>query len=197
MGVKYLAVDPPALVAPDEHEEIGVAGAAPVERFEPGHGSTSGMFHRHHPRLQPRHGAALGDGVAELGQRPAHRLAAVAEPIDEGVLTRYRDEYEELTKQCPYNHDPVDDVLFRAQKPDDFKDASGNAQFGFRGWLWAHARYGLSSIVYFGIFWVVIACLLWVLWVTPWGSVPKGHHMHGGAVQPVTERPPARTESKQ
>ena len=37
VGEEYLAVDPPAFALSDKHKEVGVAGAAPVERFEAGH----------------------------------------------------------------------------------------------------------------------------------------------------------------
>ena len=47
VGEEHLAVDPPALALPDEHEEVGVPRAAPVERLQSCHGGAAGVVDRH------------------------------------------------------------------------------------------------------------------------------------------------------
>lgn len=52
MRVEDLAVDPPVAVTPDHHEEVRIARAAPVERFQSRHRGTAGALDSHDAGLQ-------------------------------------------------------------------------------------------------------------------------------------------------
>ena len=79
-----------------------------------------------------------------------------------------RTEYEVIKSQCQYNHEPIDDLQFKASKrlAAEFVGHDGKPSLGriaaARIWL----RWFLASIWYFSLFWVAIgAALLFSLWV--------------------------------
>src|SRR5918993_2150340 len=78
MGEEYFAVDPPGAVRPDQHEEVGVAGAAPVLGFQPCHRRGAHVFDGDDARFEVGGRSPFPDGIAEFLQRPGDRLAAMA-----------------------------------------------------------------------------------------------------------------------
>src|SRR5215212_2137353 len=78
MREEYLAVDPPGAVRPDQDEEVGVAGAAPILRLQPGHRGGAAVFDGDDARFEIGGRPTLRDGLAEFLQRPGDRLAAIA-----------------------------------------------------------------------------------------------------------------------
>jgi hypothetical protein len=104
-----------------------------------------------------------------LQRKVGQVLAACADEqvLEADEIDRLRNEYEEIKMQCPFNHEPIDHKLFLAQKrfSPEFSTIQGQARIG-----WFQARSVelasfLSAVWYFGIFWIVIATLLWI---TPW-----------------------------
>lgn len=102
------------------------------------------------------------------------KLDQILSSCDEGDLStdevsKLREEYEQIKRRCPYNHEPVDDRAFRAEHPLEFKDEAGKAL----GWF-VRYRYQLcwffSPIVYFGVLWLIV---LGLLVATPWSAVPS------------------------
>jgi hypothetical protein len=97
---------------------------------------------------------------------------AIPGELSEGLVTARREEYEAIKAGCAYNHEPVDDVLLRAQqrlgeefrkdcKPDGKPDMSWLAgQWAVLMDLWNSARAFL-------FFWLGIAWLLL--------NMPLGH----------------------
>jgi hypothetical protein len=78
-----------------------------------------------------------------------------------------RAEYDAIKERCSYNHDPIDDLFFRAEHREsvEFKDLNGKPQITDCGRRWSKCKYFLSSVWYFGIFWVII---LTFIALTPW-----------------------------
>lgn len=135
-----------------------------------------------------------GYGGAQKGEalyRNAERLAEFQRKLGQELLsdkpqdqftddlvTRYRSEYEEIKRLCPYNHEPMDDAVFVSGKPEDFAEAASGAK-----WAWVNFQYQLGSILYFGVFWIVMFGLLWA---APWDGMPRGRTVdvqpahHGG-----------------
>lgn len=97
-------------------------------------------------------------------------LAASATP-DEKVVTARREEYEELKAGCAHNHEPVDDLLFRAQQrlSKEFrKDCKpdGQPEMGWFEGKWAELMSLWSTAWAYLAFWGVILGLLMKM---PWG----------------------------
>lgn len=101
----------------------------------------------------------------KLGQR----LAEVADKTitSSEEVTKLREEYEQIKNECPYNHEPIDDQLFLAQRRFDsnyekiFRRKKPNCLDAF----WAALLSFFNSVWYFGFFWLVIYILLIS---TPW-----------------------------
>src|SRR5262245_15353406 len=75
---KHFAADAPALVAPDQHEEIRVADAAPVLRLEARHGGRPAKLDRDDARLKLRRRTTSLYRLAKSRKGPLDRLAALA-----------------------------------------------------------------------------------------------------------------------
>ncbi len=126
-----------------------------------------------------RNAERLGEFQRKLGQELSSERAT-GEGFAENAITSHRQEYEEIKRLCPYNHDPIDDDLFRAEKPDEFKDAPRGAAR-----VWVYCRYQLSSVLYFGVFWIIIGLLLWAM---PWATMPKGTLVQKSSSQSLSEQ---------
>jgi hypothetical protein len=79
-----------------------------------------------------------------------------------------RIEYEGVKRECQYNHEPLDDLQFRASKrlASEFSgpEATPEISKGRAAWVWL--RWFLASVWYFALFWVVIiGSLLVSFWI--------------------------------
>lgn len=91
----------------------------------------------------------------------AQALAASGDPSHE-VVTQLREEYEAIKDSCPCNHEPVDDVLFRAQhrlSPENL-DINKKPKMTWLAWKWAVLLDQWSSVKVFLAFWAMILGLL-------------------------------------
>lgn len=115
-----------------------------------------------------RSGKELNAFWRQLDQRLSE--AAGGHPCAAEEVTALREEYEEIKDRCPYNHEPVDDLLFLAEHRlgPEFADRSGNPTIPWFGERWIRLRSLLNAIWYFSLFWIVISVLLWF---TVWRSV--------------------------
>jgi hypothetical protein len=115
-----------------------------------------------------RNGRELNSFQRKLEQRLSE--GAGGHPCAGEEVTTLRREYEEIKDRCPYNHEPVDDLLFLAEHrlAPEYADRSGRPGVSWLGGRWIKLRSFLSAIWYFGLFWIVILVLLWL---TPWKSV--------------------------
>ena len=97
----------------------------------------------------------------------AQVLAAPGEPND-FVVTELREAYEAIKDSCLHNHEPVDDVLFRAQQrlSEEYCDKVGKPQMSWVAGKWAELMDQWSSVKAFFAFWLVIIALLVTM---PWG----------------------------
>jgi len=103
-------------------------------------------------------------------QRKLEQILAIAadgrahEPND---ITALREEYERIKGQCPYNHEPIDDNLFRAchRLSPEFGDSTGKPKITRIRASWVMLQSVIATIWYFSFFWFVILALLWA---TPW-----------------------------
>ena len=91
--------------------------------------------------------------------------------LDELLATSRRQEYEEIKAGCAYNHEPVDDVLFRAQQrlSKEFrKDCKPDVEPEMTciGGKWAELMAIWSAAWAYLAFWAVIVGLLLNM---PWG----------------------------
>lgn len=97
-------------------------------------------------------------------------LSASGEP-SEVVVTDLREEYEAIKASCSYNHEPVDDLLFRAQQrlSKEFREdcrKDGKPQMNWVSGKWATLMDQWSSAKTFFAFWLVIIAFLVAM---PWG----------------------------
>lgn len=79
-----------------------------------------------------------------------------------------RVEYEGIKRECQYNHEPLDDLQFRASKrlAPEFAGSVGRPPIGRTAAAWAWVQWFLASVWYFGVFWIVIAgALLFSFWI--------------------------------
>lgn len=122
-------------------------------------------------------GAVKADGLhrnAELlnqFQRKIEQDLASSIALDETLATARREEYEEMKAGCAHNHEPLDDVLFRAQQrlSKEFrKDCKpdGKPQMTWIEGKWAELMALWGAAWAYLAFWVVILALLLNM---PWG----------------------------
>lgn len=79
-----------------------------------------------------------------------------------------RAEYEVIKSQCQYNHEPIDDLYFKASKrrAPEFAGSDGGPLIGSVGAGWAWLKWFLTSVWYFGLFWIVVAvALVFSFWI--------------------------------
>ena len=100
-------------------------------------------------------GQIIANGVSDNLQ---HSNAAV---------TSLREKYELIKSSCPFNHKPIDDLLFRVayRNSKEFLDKDGKPTIG-----WTHARYiSLKGFIlnnwYFGTFWSILLFLLYMAYL--------------------------------
>jgi hypothetical protein len=82
-------------------------------------------------------------------------------------VTILREEYEQIKSECPYNHDPIDDLLFLSQRR---TDPNFSRYFGRPTPVWGTAKFSemrsfLHGLGPYGMFWLIVLALLWA---TPW-----------------------------
>jgi len=79
-------------------------------------------------------------------------------------INRLHEEYEAIKATCPFNHEPIDDLLFKAQhrSSPEFVKSDGVASVSWSESQWIKLSSLLSSIWYFGFFWIVILALVGV-----------------------------------
>lgn len=79
------------------------------------------------------------------------------------VITQLTAEYEAIKATCPFNHETIDDDLFKAQHrlSPEFVNAQGVAEVSWLRCQWIKLASLLSSVWYFGLFWIVILVLVW------------------------------------
>lgn len=104
-------------------------------------------------------------------QRKIEQDLASSITIDERLATLRRQEYEEIKAGCAHNHEPVDDVLFRAQHrfSEEFrKDCKpdGKPEMTWLEGKWAELMAFWSAAWAYLAFWMVI---LGLMLNTPWG----------------------------
>jgi hypothetical protein len=104
-------------------------------------------------------------------RKVAQVLAGCADghELDVTEVDGLRREYEEMKMRCPFNHEPIDHVLFLAQRrlSPEFLSAERKTRIGWCRARWVELVSVLSIVWYFGLFWLVIGLLLWM---TPWGG---------------------------
>ena len=103
-------------------------------------------------------------------QRKLEQMLAVAaddSALEANDITALREEYERIKRQCPYNHEPVDDNLFRAchRLSPEFGDSTGKPKITRIHAGWVMFQSVIAAIWHFSFFWFVILALLWA---TPW-----------------------------
>lgn len=103
----------------------------------------------------------------KLAQRLA-QIDAGTELIWDNV-EELRNEYEIIKGRCSHNHEPLDDLLFRAahRASDEFLRPVGEPAVGDWEARWVALRWHFSSVWYFALFWLVIAS---ALTLAPWMS---------------------------
>lgn len=97
------------------------------------------------------------DGLQErLGQVVAQ--IEDGESLNQDVIGKITGEYEQKIKECPENHEPIDDQLFRAQHrlSPEFKGFS----FSWPHAMFIRLAYGFRSTWLFVIAWIVIVALV-------------------------------------
>jgi hypothetical protein len=104
-------------------------------------------------------------------QRKIEQDLASSIALDETLATARREEYEEIKAGCAHNHEPVDDLLFRAQQrlSKEFRNdckPDGKPQMTWIGGKWAALIALWSAAWAYLAFWVVILGLLLNM---PWG----------------------------
>jgi hypothetical protein len=104
-------------------------------------------------------------------QRKIEQDLATLGELGEAVVTARREEYEEIKAGCAYNHEPVDDVLFRAQQrlSKEFRAECKPEGKPHMTWIkgqWAVLMALWSTVWAYLAFWVVILGLLVNM---PWG----------------------------
>lgn len=108
---------------------------------------------------------------AELLNRHQRRIAQIlafyGEP-SEAVVNELREAYESIKDSCPYNHEPLDDELFRAQHrlSEEYRDMNGKPKMSWAKGMWARLMDQLNSVQIFLVFWLVVIALLVNM---PWG----------------------------
>jgi hypothetical protein len=85
--------------------------------------------------------------------------------IDAQVAEALRQEYEHIKKQCSANHEPVDDLLFKARyrRSPEFLLPSGKPEISLPQSIWINIVGVLDAVWYFGLLWLVILYLVFVI----------------------------------
>lgn len=87
--------------------------------------------------------------------------------LNSSVATKLRERYEEIKDSCSFNHEPIDDALFRSQQrlSPEFSDAAGKPNMLWITGKWTELMALSSAAKVFVVFWVIIIA---ILYVTPW-----------------------------
>jgi len=102
------------------------------------------------------------------------KIAQRASELESGKAMSWQDveslrtEYEVIKSQCQYNHEPIDDLQFRASKrmAPEFAGADGNPSISKVNAKWIWLKWFLASVWYFGLFWIVIGgALVIAFWI--------------------------------
>jgi hypothetical protein len=104
-------------------------------------------------------------------QRKIEQDLASSIPLDEILAAARREEYEEIKAGCVHNHEPLDDVLFRAQQrlSKEFRNdckSEGKPEMTWLEGKWAELMALWSAASAYLAFWVAILGLLLNM---PWG----------------------------
>ena len=113
-----------------------------------------------------RNAEALTAFQLKVGQRLSELESGT--PIAWIDVEAMRVEYEGIKRECQYNHEPLDDLQFRASKrlAPEFGAPSGLPQISKAHAAWVWLRWFLASVWYFAIFWIaIIGALLVPLWI--------------------------------
>lgn len=112
---------------------------------------------------------ALHRNAEELNQhqRKIEQVLAASAHPSEADVTSIREEYERIKAGCPFNHEPVDDVLFRSQHrlSQENLDKDQKPKMSWLDGKWALVMDQWSSAKVFLVFWAMI---LGLLAITPW-----------------------------
>ncbi|SMF96799.1 hypothetical protein SAMN02949497_4208 [Methylomagnum ishizawai] len=98
----------------------------------------------------------------KLGQRLAETEDNNSLSTEE--VTNYREEYEQIKLRCAYNHEPIDDSLFLSQHRFAPEFISTHSKCRLFNWFKAkrnELQSYVSVIWYYGLFWLIIASLIW------------------------------------
>lgn len=79
-----------------------------------------------------------------------------------GAIKQLHEEYEAIKATCQFNHEPIDDLLFKVQhrSSPEFSNSHGAASVSWLECQWIKVSSLLSSVWYFGFFWFVILALV-------------------------------------
>lgn len=91
----------------------------------------------------------------------AHVLARMesGKVVDDLEVSALRIEYETIKDRCPYNHEPFDDELFRAQQrlAPELQATNGKPAMNGAGALFVKARWQCSIIWFFLLVWIAVS----------------------------------------
>lgn len=102
------------------------------------------------------------------------KVAQCAAELESGKAITWQDvehlrnEYEVLKGKCQYNHEPIDDLQFRASKrqASEFAHPDGTPLIGRAAYAWIWLRWFLASVWYFSMFWAAVAvAILLSFWI--------------------------------
>jgi outer membrane murein-binding lipoprotein Lpp len=84
------------------------------------------------------------------------------EPFGWSEVEKLREEYELIKERCAHNHSALDDLFFRAshRSAPEFSNKDGTQQLSKWGTFLAGAKWHLSSIWYFTVFWIIIVIVV-------------------------------------
>ena len=109
---------------------------------------------------------ALHRNAVEINQYQRKLGLVLAEMADGCVpagdeIAKLQNEYEAMKAACPFNHEPIDDLLFMAQHrtSPEFVNSKGVANVSLLESQWIKLSSLISSVWYFGLFWIVILAL--------------------------------------
>lgn len=112
------------------------------------------------------------DELNNFQRKVEQALACIADgqPFTMKDVDDLRLEYEATKARCPFNHEPIDHDLFLSKHRFSPEYLTAEKKPGMC-WLraqWVAFLSFLSIVWYFGLFWIVLALLLWI---TPWPRV--------------------------
>lgn len=98
------------------------------------------------------------------------KISQILAQLDAGVQFSWdvveglRVEYESIKERSPHNHEPLDDLEFRASHrlAKEFAGDDGGPRFTRVGAWWVRARWLIASIWYFTLFWLVLIAVLYL-----------------------------------